>query len=369
MIKKKILFLVRLPPPMHGAAKMNDLYLNSKLINSNFCIKYIKLNNYSSLKQNIISKALSLLGMINIIFKLISTLVFWRPDLIYFEIAPRGYAFLRDSIYIWICKLFSKKIICQLQARGIALEVNKKWKRDYYKLVFKNIKVIMLSKQLYSDVQKVISRNNVFYLPNGIENEISDREFNSIITKRKKNKKSVLLFFSNMIESKGPLDVLEVCKLLKKDKTDFECLFAGAWDSYEFRDKWYETVKRYELEDQCKYLGPKYGKEKNKLFENANYLIFPTKYPMECYPLVIMEAFMYGVSVLSYDTGAIKEIINKDELGFVSKNNNYQDIYKYLKSNIYKQSNEIKIRNQFKERHTFDKAEQKMVIIFKNVIK
>jgi len=366
--QKKILFLVRLPPPMHGAAKMNDLYLNSKLLNKNYDINYIKLNNYSSLFK-MGSFLLAFAGMFKVIGILIYKLIFWKPKLIYFEISPSGVSFLRDSIYIWICKLFNRKIICQLHGRGMEDDLKKNIKLKYNKLVFKNIIVILLSDLVY-DSKKAISQTQVIFLPNGITNEISDIEFKNILAKRKTQKSLNLLYLSNMIPSKGAIDTLKICNLLNKDNINFKCYFAGAWESDKFKEEWYSTLKKYSLENRCEYLGPKYGSEKNELFITTNYLIFPTTYPKECYPLVILEAFMYGVPVLSYNTGAIREIINKEELGFVSMNNNYKDIYIYLKNNnICVDSKYIKIRTEFNNTYTFDKAEKKLSNIFKSVIR
>jgi glycosyltransferase involved in cell wall biosynthesis len=369
MHKEKILFLIRLPPPMHGAAKMNFLYLNSKVINYQYDIKYIKLNNYSSLQRNIFSIFLQLFGFLKIIAILFFNLLFFDYKLIYFEIAPKGSAFIRDSIYIWICKLFNKKIICQFHAKGISQEIKTKWKLKYYKKVFKNVTIILLSKMLYYDVKSIIPEKNIFYLPNGIEDEITDREFKDILKIRLQNKELVLLYLSNMIESKGPLDVLEICRLLKKEKVNFKCYFAGAWDSESFKIKWFSLVKKYNLNNECIYVGPKYGLEKNKLLFKTNYLIFPTQYPMECYPLVILEAFMFGVPVLAYNNGAIGDIINSKELGFVALNNKYTEIYDYIIKDRYKSKNYLLIRNKFKKDFMFNRSEHKLKSIFITVIK
>jgi len=369
MRKEKILFLIRLPPPMHGAAKMNFLYLNSKVINDQYNIKYIKLNNYSSLQKNIFSIFLQLIGFLKIIAVLFFNLLFFEYKLIYFEIAPKGSAFIRDSIYIWICKLFNKKIICQFHAKGISQDIKTKWQLKYYKSVFKNVKVILLSKKLYDDIKLIIPEKNVYYLPNGIENEITDTQFKEIIKIRQQNKELVLLYLSNMIESKGPLEVLEICRLLKKEKVNFKCYFAGAWDSEKFRIKWFSTVKKYNLNNECIYVGPKYGIEKNELLFKSNYLIFPTQYPMECYPLVILEAFMFGIPVLAYNNGAISDIINSKKLGYVALNNKYVEIYNYIMKDTHQSKDYLFIREKFKTTFVFNKSENKLKSIFMSVIK
>jgi len=364
-IKEKILFLVRLPPPMHGASKMNQLYFNSALLNKNYNLKAIKLNNYSSLKQ-MGTVLLAGLGTFKVIFQLLYNLIFWNPKKVYFEMAPCGNAFIRDSIYVWICKLFGKKIICQFHGRGMNESVNNKLILKYYRAVLKNVKCILLSESLYYSVDKVVPKENACFLPNGIPDEITDSEFKKILNERSKNKKLMLLYLSNMVPSKGVMDTLEICKLLKKDNVDFICNFVGAWDSDDFKAEWFKKVKEYNLMGNCSYLGPKYGDEKKSILSKTDYLIFPTKYPRECYPLVILEAFMFGIPVLSYNTGAIKEIISTSELGFVSDKNNYKEIYNYLKNKKSLIEVGSSIRNTFKSKFTFDIAEKRMCDILKN---
>ena len=62
------------------------------------------------------------------------------------------------------------------------------------------------------------------------------------------------------------------------------------------------------------------GKEKRKILEKTNFLIFPTV--EDTFGLVIIEGFMYGVMAFSYDEGSIREIIGKDFLGQYSKKGN-----------------------------------------------
>jgi glycosyltransferase involved in cell wall biosynthesis len=163
--------------------------------------------------------------------------------------------------------------------------------------------------------------------------------------------------FKNMIESKGSMDVLKVCNKLKKEGTNFECNFVGKFQDKEFKKKFNEQLSNYELKEECKYLGAKYDKDKKKIFERTKYFIFPTKYPKECYPLVILESFMYGIPVLSYNNGAIKEIISKDYLGIVS-NNDWESLANYI--TISKNIEYQNIRNYFKKFYIFKNASNKM---------
>ena len=364
-MKKKILFLGRFSPPMHGAAKMNELYFSALKEDKNFDVKKIKINKYNSLENIGKIDTSKVKGYLQTIKELISKIRKFDPEIIYLEMAPKGIAFFKDSILISISKFFSKKIFIQFHAKGAKETTKNKIARQYYKFIFKNIKIILLSKILFEDIENVANRNQIEILPNGIKDELTDKEFKKIITKRNKNKKLQLLFLSNMIESKGPIDVLKICNKLNKDKIDFECNFVGKFQNKEFKKRFKKQLKYFKLEKKCKYLGAKYGENKKKILEKTNLLIFPTEYPFECYPLVILESFMYGIPVFSYNNGAIEEIVSKKYLGHISKKNKWEELSSKIKKETKKKPAPLRIREEFKKNYTIQKNINKFIEILK----
>lgn len=369
MDKKNILFVGRFPPPVYGTSLMNSMYANSSLINNNFNIKKIKINFSKDIynKERFNIKKL-FHGLINI--PLLTYHFIKKSDLVYFDVTVKGMAFYRDSVYILLAKIFRKNILVGFHSKGLKKETKKnKIKRFYYKLVFKNTRAILLSELLYNDIDNLFKKEKVYFNPNGIENILSDKEFEKIQEKREKRKTKKILYLSNMLESKGPLDALKICNLLKKEGLDFECFFAGDWEDYNFKEKWLNYLKEKGLENRCEFLGPKYNKEKYNLMSEIDFIVFPTRYPLECYPLIILEAFMFGIPVYSYDNGAIKEIIDKDYKGYVAKKGDYKKLYEKLKKKINKNQQNRKIRQEFKEKYIFDKAEKRLNEIFSKEIK
>ena len=363
-MKNKILYLGRFPPPVHGASKVNENYFKSKIIRKEFDVDKIRIgcpNNLEDLGKFNNKRFFEIFSTSN---KLISKIRNFKPNLIYFEIAPTGMAFLRDSFYALICKLFGKKILFQIHARGIPEKVKNNLWKQYYKFIFNKAKMILLSNLLFSEVKDVISKKNILILPNGIEDSLSEKESNKIIEKRSKKKKKTLLFISNMVESKGALDALKICNELDKKGKNFECLFVGPWQEKGFETKWKKMLKEFKLEKKCKYLGPKYGKEKAKVFSKTDFLLFPTKYPNESFPLVILEAFAFGIPVFSYGQGAIKEIISKEFLGFVSNKKDWKELSNELAKKISKKQKNKQIRKHFNQFYNLKTAENNLKKIF-----
>lgn len=359
-MKNKVLFIGRFTPPVHGAALMNENYFNSPKIGKDFVVKNIKINYSSSLERLGKLNFIKFVGVFIAIFKLFFSLIFFRPRLIYFEIAPNGLAFYRDSLLVLICKIFRKKVLFHLHARNVT--------RNFYsKLIFSNSKIIILSNLLYSEVEGLFDKKDVFVMPNGLPDQIDSKVFNQILKDRMKNKKLEILFLSNMIEEKGALDTLKICESLK-GKMEFECKFAGAWESEEFKKRWTNYLEEHHLNDVCKYVGPKYGQDKKELLSKANVLVFPTKYKNESFPLVIIEAFMYGIPVVAYSNGAISEIISSKTLGFVEKDRNLNALAEQIKKIKNNPSDSKKIREIYKKEYGIDVASANLNKIFNKLI-
>jgi glycosyltransferase involved in cell wall biosynthesis len=360
---KKVLFLGRFPPPVHGAAVMNQNYFEALNKDKDFNVKKIKINYSDSLDELGKVNFKKFFGFFVVFLKTLFNLIFFRPNVVYFELAPKGFAFYRDSAYVILCKIFRRKIVFHLHAKGVSEKTNNSKVRRYYRFIFKNTKIILLSDIFFGDIKVVARKQQIEILPNGIKDEITDEQFRQIIKKRNKNKKPTLLFLSNMIESKGPLDVLKICNELNKEKRDFECNFVGKFQDEEFRIMFEKKLKEFGLEKKCKYLGPKYGEHKKKILEKTDFLVFPTNYAEECFPLVILESFMYGISAFSYNNGAVGELISKDYLGYVSEGGDWKKLERELRKRINRKKNQNKIRREFDENYKIETAKQNFINI------
>lgn len=311
MKKYKILFIMHMPPPVHGAAMIGKYIHDSKLINETFDCHYINLALAKDLQDigkgglRKFKKFLQLLETIRIKVKEI------RPDVCYVTPNSKGGAFYKDFIVVEMLKKMGCRIVIHFHNKGVSTRQNFFFDNYLYTHFFKNLKVILLAEVLYQDIKKYVNINNVYICPNGIP-----------ITNTKKIKKNekpfIILFLSNMMEEKGVWDLIEACYILKKKNLFFHCNFVGKWSDIDEKS-FNSTIEKYNLENYITAYGPKYGKEKESYLEAADIFAFPSFYHNECFPVVLLEAMEYQIACISTNEGGIQQIIENENTGYIIK--------------------------------------------------
>lgn len=312
MNKPKILFIMHMPPPIHGAAMMGQYIHDSKLINERFDCHYINpslSDSVSNVGKFSFYKIISAIK--NIIF-IIKEIKIIRPNLCYYTPTADGWGIYRDLLVLAVLKWNKQKIVLHMHNKGVAkFSVKHIWASFAYRHIFKGAKVILLARELYQDVRNYVQPDNVYYCPNGMPKTNYET-----FCRRTTNKEYTFLFLSNMIEEKGVIDVLRACTVLKGEGRLFKCQFVGKWSTVS-KEYFNEIIEKYNIKDVVSYLGPKYGKEKVDALKKADALVFPTYYHGETFGLVLLEAMEYGLPCISTYEGGIPSVIDNENTGLL----------------------------------------------------
>jgi len=309
-----VLFILHLPPPVHGAAMVGQYIRDSKLINSTFDCHYINLTTAESL-QDIgkvgLKKLWRFLMLLVSVFRYVRQV---KPRLVYITPNSCGGAFYKDFFVVQLLKCMQCQVVVHYHNKGVAKRQNNWFDDKLYKAFFSRLKVILLAESLFSDVQKYVKRNNVFICPNGIpetlEVEAHDERHNAVPR---------LLFLSNLHEEKGVLVLLDALKILKDRNYSFVCDLVGG-ETVEINAARFDNeVKLRGLMSQVVYHGKKYGKDKAAFFEQANIFVFPTFYYNETFGLVNLEAMEYKLPIVTTDEGGIPDVVKNGENGLIAK--------------------------------------------------
>ncbi|MBK8501582.1 MAG: glycosyltransferase family 4 protein [Saprospiraceae bacterium] len=312
-ITERVLYIMQLPPPVHGSNLMNKSVYNSKLLNQHFLTDLVNLK-FSKSSRDIEKFTFQKLFKVGYYALLIiKKIILHKPDLIYFTMAPRGFAFYRDGLYIFILKTLRQNIVLHLHGKGIKKTADRnilnKW---ICKALFKKVHVISLSNQLTEDIRDFCD-STPFIIPNGIANPVF-----SLSYIRTKNTIPQILFLSNYIQEKGILVLLDALYILNKKGYDFSARLVGAPGdiSIEYLEKY---LHDHQLAQKIVVVGPKYDQDKIVEFQQADIFVFPTFYSNEAFPLVNLEAMQYSLPIISTDEGGISDMLRDSDAGFIVK--------------------------------------------------
>ena len=171
VMKQKILFIMHMPPPVHGAAMVGQYIHESKLINDKFDSHYINLTTAKNLQDIGKVGIRKLIDFYSLLRKIRRNLKTINPDLVYVTPNACGGAFYKDYIVVQMIKRMGYQVIVHYHNKGVTTRQNRLLDNMLYQRFFKGIKVILLSECLYSDVKKKEKREDVFICPNGIPEE------------------------------------------------------------------------------------------------------------------------------------------------------------------------------------------------------
>jgi len=365
-VKPKILFVLHLPPPIHGASLMGSYVNSSKKIKDTFECSFINLSASKSIEtigKLSIKKALF---FIQLLISITKALVQKKYDLCYVTITSHGTAFYKDFLVVSIMKIFGKKIILHFHNKGVAKgTLANKFNRPLYKFILggKKTRIILLSPLLYYDIKQYVEPNRIYYCANGIPpnyNGISNPPVS------KNDVPPRLLFLSNMIVTKGVLVLLEACVQLKKRNITFECHFVGDWldiTEASFNQK----VREMNLSKNVFAHGKKYDQGKNEFYKQSDIFVFPSLYDSEAFPLVLLEAMQFELPVIASNIGGIPDIVMDNKTGYIILKNNVEDLVTKLISLINDPLLRKKMgeagKKRFEENFTLNKFEDRLIKI------
>ena len=310
--KVKILYLIQLPPPIHGVSTINDFIYHNELINKNIDKYLIEIRFARDITELRKASFRKIWLFFRLIRQLKNTLNVIRPDYVYFSIMPVGKGFWRDLLFVRQIRKSGVIPVYHLHNRGIEKRSGNVIFRRLYRFVFQDSIVIHLSENLLDREILRLKLNHVHteVIPNGVPRvELNIRE--------KPDSPTRLLFVSNLFPSKGIYALLRIMQVLRDEKPDVRLKIGGAFWRDKYRHKMNGMIEKLGLDGTVSLAGPVMGEEKWDLYREADIFVFPSRFREECFPLVVLEAMQFGLPVIASGIGAIPEIIEHGVEGYL----------------------------------------------------
>lgn len=236
----------------------------------------------------------------------------YRPGLVYIPVAQTTIGYLKDSGFILLAKLFRRRVICHLRGGNFRnwLEQASGLTRWYVRRVHGLIDgQIVLGECLKSLFAGYVAEERLFVVPNGKNIELPPRP-------ERTGNEIRLLYLANMRRTKGPIDVLHAAPLIAGACPEARIICYGAWSEADVRAE----IEAYLAANPglpIEFRGPIHGSAKYAEIRAADIFLFPTYYPPEGHPWVVVEAMAAGLPVISTDQGAITESVIDGVNGFI----------------------------------------------------
>lgn len=222
-MKPRVLFIMHMPPPVHGASMMGEYIHDSKVINEAFDCHYLNLTLAKDINDIGKGGIRKLIVYLKKQIQIAKTVKRIKSQLCYLTPNTKGGAFYKDFCTLFLLKCLGQKIIIHFHNKGVKSREGRWPDKWLYKAFFKNIQIILLAPPLYNDIQKFVKPEQVVYCPNGIPQNVT-YDFS-----KKRNNPFKLLFLSNMLREKGVWDLIDALNIVKNDGYSFHCDYIGKW--------------------------------------------------------------------------------------------------------------------------------------------
>jgi glycosyltransferase involved in cell wall biosynthesis len=265
-------------------------------------------------------------------------------NLFYIPAPGKAVPLYRDWLIMFICRPFFKRVIFNWRAAGLG-----KWLETHAgtrtrNLTFQCMKnadaSIVLSEFSRNDAEKLMARR-VFVVAGGISDpcpgfnhKLLPRRRARIDVRRKifagdfqieseSDKTINVIFIAHCTREKGVFDLVEGVSVANEQLTAeglplrFRLTLIGAFASEVEENELRELVRRRNLQNSVSILGFVSNERKNQELRDADLFCFPSYYVAEGQPANLMEAFAFGLPVVTTRWRAIPEMFPENYPGFV----------------------------------------------------
>ena len=367
--KKKVLFIVPLPPPYAGPEVSSKLLLE-KGLDKHLDLTVVKSNIRSS---NAVKGKFDIEGVVkffNVIAQMIFQMTRLRPSTTYLLLSQNRVGFLRDTVYIIIAKILCDDVVVHLRGSNF---------RNFYdsspfwlKFVIRNILeavsiLIVQDKRIIEQLKGLIDKKRIQVVPNLIDMRKVDA------AEPENKKENVVLFVGHLSYAKGFYDflctipgVVEECKDVKfwflGERIDEEKNIMVTQDSQKIKQA-NEIWDKYS--SHIKYFGSLPNNKILSMMKSASLLVLPSY--SEGFPMAVLEAMACGIPVVTTDVGALASLVKEDVNGYLIKPGDTEALSEKVIKILKDKDLQIKIGNNNKD-YVRDKfSAEKVVPVFAGI--
>jgi glycosyltransferase involved in cell wall biosynthesis len=311
------LMIGAVPPPYHGSNVLFDSLLASPL-KDRFRLVHVDLSDPRDLSnlgrldvQNVRIGAANVAACYRALRR-------ERPAIVYVGVAMNTFAFFRDSLFIRLSRRFgAPRPRCVIHIHGGYFgEFYRRASAPFHRYIRQTLRdvdaAIVEADALRPTLAGLVPDNRIWTVPNGTAGMPEELRRN-----RSNQSRPTVVYLSNLVKTKGFLDVMAAAPLVGRDVADVRFVLAGSYHTENDRREAQKTLSDPAVAERVELPGFVVGKAKYELLESADVFVLPSYYPVEGQPTVLIEAMSAGLPVVTTDQGGIRETIVDGETGFI----------------------------------------------------
>jgi len=304
----------------------------------------------------------------------------------------QGYAsFARVLWWYSPIRFFKKNLVSVISLHGSSF-MNHKISNNITKLfvhILKTAEIVTVLGQ--KQKQKLesfgIQSDKILIIRNACEIDVMPLS-NKLAKQRLESNQTVnLLYLSLLVESKGFIEYLEAIESLALSETPkrikavlcgpiVRTTFCSRFTSKQAMKTWIEkkidAINSISIENvNVEWINGAKGDEKSLLFNEAHIFVFPTYYPNEAQPLVLLEALSAGCAIITSKIGEIPSTLNDQVailLDEVNTNSVCDSIKKYISDDLLRIDSVNNGHNLLIESLSMEKYIKNWMSIFEQLI-
>jgi glycosyltransferase involved in cell wall biosynthesis len=382
----KALMIGASPPPYHGSIMMFAALMQSSL-RERFRLIHLDISDHRDLDN------IGRLDLENVRLGVRHAVQCWRllqreqPELVYVPVAMTPLGYLRDAFFLMLARAVPT---AGRRSRRLVVHAHGGHFGEFYRTAPAPLRAcirrtlrsvdaaVVHTDCLRPQFAGLVPEERIWSVPNGIDG-IPER----LLADRTKaggpgmapggQRPPTVLYLGNLVESKGFLDVMSAAPLVARAVPGVRFIVAGAYFQPSDREQAERLMQDPEIRAVVQLPGMVKGDARFELMLDADVFVFPTYYPIEGQPTVLLEAMSAGLPVVTTDQGAIRDTIGDGETGYLVPKRDPEAIARRVVELLQDRSLRVRMgaagRSRFEDRFRVDQYGRGMAEVFEAALR
>jgi glycosyltransferase involved in cell wall biosynthesis len=298
-MKGQILIVGPLPPPRHGAATINESVARECISRS----ENVHILNTVDPSSGYVRSGK--VGRLRVIAKTLRQLsrALQGASSVYMSVSG-GFGMLYECLFAFLVRLHGKTLVLHHHSY--------RYLNNFFLPAWLLTKIsgsqathICLSDDMSARLQRKYQTRRTLILSNAAFLSAGEEER---VARGGATEKVVVGLLSNLCPEKGLDDFLTICRQSAESEYPWKFRLAGPFLTKDIEAKYASLVRGAPNLD---YVGAVYGDERTAFLQSLDVFLFPTRYPDEAEPLVVLEAMREGVPCIAFGRGSIPGLLKE----------------------------------------------------------